>query len=333
MVSLPFKTFRISRTSANGAVPGDSVRDADGRTTNKEEKGLPNGGRVSKTQIKRATQTRKTFGLISSFCLLISFIFLIIVNIGSIRPSGALADIYFLRIDLSNIVPQSIPNAVLLNSIAQTLGLHDYYQTGLWNFCEGYVNQGISACSKPHSFYWFNPVEILLDELLAGASVALPADILDVLDILNLASNWMFALFLFGTVVTFVMIFLVPLTVYSRWVSLVIGTLTVISMVAVVVASVVATVMFIIFRNSITQVAELNIDAEIGKKMFALMWIASAFSVIAALIQMGLCCCCASRRDVKTGRKRGNEKAYSSTLAVSESQGRKRGFFGRRKNA
>ncbi len=65
-----------------------------------------------------------------------------------------------------------MPNAVLINSIARTLGLHDFYQVGLWNYCEGYEGsgQGITGCSAAVLGYWFNPVEILLEELLAGAT-------------------------------------------------------------------------------------------------------------------------------------------------------------------
>jgi hypothetical protein len=35
----------------------------------------------------------------------------------------------------------NVPNAVLINSIARTIGLHDFYQVGLWNFCEGYQDE------------------------------------------------------------------------------------------------------------------------------------------------------------------------------------------------
>lgn len=60
----------------------------------------------------------------------------------------------------------------------------------------------------------------------------------------------------------------------------------------------------------ISGVSELNISAEIGNYMFGFMWTASAFALFSWLIQTGLCCCCASRRDVRTGRRKGNEKAY-----------------------
>ena len=108
--------------------------------------------------------------LARSLLYLLAFIFLILVLTGNLRDKSLLRDTYFLKIDLSDIVPQSVPNAQLLNSIARTIGLHDFYQVGLWNFCEGYEDEGITFCSKPVKMYFFNPVEILLDELLAGAT-------------------------------------------------------------------------------------------------------------------------------------------------------------------
>jgi hypothetical protein len=120
----------------------------------------------------------------------------------------------------------------------------------------------------------------------------------------------MFGLFLTGTVLSFVLIFAMPLSIFTRWLTLPVAILAFLNALFVTVASVIATVMFIIFRNTIGGVAELNLEAEIGTTMFAFMWVASAFSIFAWLVQMGMCCCCASRRDVKKGMKRGNEKAY-----------------------
>lgn len=125
----------------------------------------------------------------------------------------------------------------------------------------------------------------------------------------------MFGLFLTGTCLSFVLIFLMPLSVFTRWLALPVAILAFLNALIVTVASIIATVMFIIFRNTITGQAELNIGAEIGITLFVFMWIASAFTIFAWLVQMGLCCCCASRRDVKTGRKRGSEKAYHSGVA------------------
>lgn len=265
---------------------------------------------LSREQIKRATRTRKTWTLITSFFLFVAVIFLILVNIAGVRNKAVIRDWYFIRLDLSNIVPASVPNFALINTIAQTLGLHDFYQVSMWGYCEGYEGEGVTFCSEPETLYWFNPVEILRNQLLAGASINLPADINDILDLIKLASQWMFGLFLTGTVLSFVLIFLMPISVYTRWLTLLVSILAFLNALIVTAASVIATVMFIIFRNTIGGVAELNIGAEIGITLFAFMWIASAFTIFASLVQMGLCCCCASRRDVRRGKKRGSEKAY-----------------------
>jgi hypothetical protein len=105
-----------------------------------------------------------------SFLYLIAWIFLILVVIGNVADKPVLCQTYFLKVDLSNIIPLSVPNAVLINSIARSIGLHDFYQVGLWNFCEGYNDSGITKCSKPETLYWFNPVEIIMSELLSGAT-------------------------------------------------------------------------------------------------------------------------------------------------------------------
>jgi len=49
--------------------------------------------------------------------------------------------------------------------------------------------------------------------------------------------------------------------------------------------------------------------------MFVFMWIATAFSIFGWLIAMGMSCCCASRRDVKTGRRKGRLSAYGDAGA------------------
>ena len=125
---------------------------------------------LTKPQLKRATRTRKIFALLTSFFLFITVIFLILVEIGGTYNKSVVRNWYFIKLDLSHIIPASVPNFALINTIAQTLGLHDFYSVGLWGFCEGYNAQGVTYCSHPQTLYWFNPVEILRNELLAGAS-------------------------------------------------------------------------------------------------------------------------------------------------------------------
>ena len=80
----------------------------------------------------------------------------------------------------------------------------------------------------------------------------------------------------------------------------------------------------------------MNIIPEIGTKMFAFMWTASACAIVGWLLQMGMCCCCASRRDIMLGKKTGRRKAWKESGEVSpaemgEHENRRRGLFGRKK--
>ncbi|KAB2571714.1 Actin cortical patch SUR7/pH-response regulator PalI [Lasiodiplodia theobromae] len=308
----PVASGRTSATATNAqdAPRGPHFEETPWNTT-------PGGGlkrsntTLSKKQMKRATRTRKIFAVISSFFFFLSALFLLLVEIGNTHNKPVLRDTWFMKLDLSHIVPTSIPNATLLNSIAQTLGLHDFYQVGLWNFCEGYINEGVTECSHPETLYWFNPVEILLNELFAGATIAIPEEALTYLDILKVASQWMFGLFLTGTCLSTLLIFLTPLSVYTRWAAGPIAILSLFTLLCIFVACIIATAIFIVFKIALTQVEDLNIKAVLGAQMFGFMWTSAGCILIAFIIQSGLCCCCASRRDVRTGRKLGSKKAYT----------------------
>lgn len=260
---------------------------------------------------------------------IISLVFLILVEIGNINDMVVIRDTYFLKLDLANVIPETVPNAVFINSIAQSIGLHDFYQVGLWNFCEGYNGQGITQCSPTQTLYWFNPVEIIVNQLLAGASIALPTEVTDILDLVQLASNWMFACFLVGTCLSFICIFICPLgfSKQPRWqhkakrIFLRQLPITIVAFLAALfttVATVIATVMFIIFRNTFAGAAEFNIQASIGQEMFAFMWIATGFNLIGLIIQLGTCCgvcCCTGRRKAERISRIAveNDRAQTST--------------------
>jgi hypothetical protein len=138
----------------------------------------------------------------------------------------------------------------------------------------------------------------------------------------------MFASFLVGTCTTFTCIFLAPLGFSSqpRWqhrgrrivcreIPLVIWTFLALLFTAG--GSVIATAMFVIFRNTFDSATEFNIQARLGKPMLAFMWIAVGFNLIGFLMQFGTCCgvlCC-------TGRKTAVKKSQAMGGAVSSGNG------------
>ncbi|OIW31495.1 hypothetical protein CONLIGDRAFT_652559 [Coniochaeta ligniaria NRRL 30616] len=269
------------------------------------EKASPKAHRrqVSRADIKRSTRLRKSFAAVASVSYLVSFVFLVLILIGNTHNRAVLRDVYFFKLDLSNIIPLSAPNAMLINSIAQTLGLHDFYQVGLWNFCEGYNNVGITYCSTPATLYWFNPVSVITNELLAGATIALPTQVITVLNILRLASQIMFGFFLTACVLTFILILLSPLVLWSRWYSLPFALISFVDAVLIVVGSVIGTVISWVFKYAAESQSDLNIRASVGTRMMVFVWVASGCALMAFVIHAGLGCCCASKRDIATGRR------------------------------
>lgn len=225
---------------------------------------------------------------------------------------------WFIKVDLSNIlVRATTPGSefTLLNSIARSLGLHDFYLVGLWNYCEGYTDEGITNCSKPTSLYYFNPVKILLSELLAGATITLPSDILTILRLIQIASNVMFILFLLGLIFTFLSLLLSPLSLMrsphfsprprSCWVGCGLGLISFLAAFCTIVAAVVGTVMFTIMRNVLKSQPMLNIGAELGVQMLAFMWVAAGAVLFAFVMQVRCCCCCGrGRKEKKRARRR-----------------------------
>lgn len=78
------------------------------------------------------------------------------MEVGSINTQKILSDLYFIRLDLRAVVPASVPDAGFMNSVAQSLGLKDFYQVGLWSFCagtlalgDGEMNNNVDECSAP----------------------------------------------------------------------------------------------------------------------------------------------------------------------------------------
>lgn len=174
----------------------------------------------------------------------------------------------------------------------------------------------------------------------------------------------MFGLFITGTVLSFVGIFIAPLAVSSRppqslsadphkndeahihhrpsfifLRALPMLIFTFLTALFTIVASVISTVMWSIFKNVfMNNAVNLNIKANLGTRMLAFMWIASALTLIGFIAQLCSCCCACCggrkvRRQLKTGTINGTsieptEKERRSP-ASSDTGPKKR--FGRRR--
>ncbi|KAK2044968.1 SUR7 protein [Colletotrichum somersetense] len=243
------------------------------------------------------TNVRRNSAIAAAAFYFLAIIFLILVIIGNTSIKPVLTDIYFFKLDVSDIIPLSSSNAALLNSVARSLGLHDFYQVGLWNFCEGYDDEGVTFCSTPKRMWWFNPIEILTNELLAGATIALPSEVTTILNILRIGQQIMFGFFISGISLAAALLIATPLVMRTRWWSLPVAIFAAIAGTLVTVASIIGTVMSVGARIALTQQQELNIKAVLGVRMFVFMWLASAFVSIAAILHMAMGCCCSPRKE------------------------------------
>ncbi|QPH05117.1 hypothetical protein C2857_002668 [Epichloe festucae Fl1] len=245
-------------------------------------------------------KARRNTSIIAGLLYLISIPFLILVLLGNTHDVPVLRDLYFFQLDVSQIIPIAVANAKLLNSVARSLGLHDFYQVGVWNYCEGYLDTGITHCSPPKTFYWFNPVEILVSQLLAGARIALPSQVKTILSLLRIGSKIMYGFFMAGTVLNFVLLLGTPLVMRTRWFSLFISFVGGLSGVILTVAAIIATIISVAAKVALTAQDQLNIKANIGVKMFAFMWIGALTTDLAFLLHAAMGCCCKPNRRAKT---------------------------------
>ena len=130
-----------------------------------------------------------------------------------------------------------------------------------------------------------------MSELLAGATIALPAEVIQILDILRITSNIMYGFFITGTVLSFVMIFITPVAILSRWWSLPMALTAALNGFIILAATVIATVISIVFKYAATAQSDLNIHADVGVKMFVFMWMATGFAGLSFVIHSALGCC------------------------------------------
>ncbi|KHN99416.1 uncharacterized protein MAM_03114 [Metarhizium album ARSEF 1941] len=248
-----------------------------------------------------APKARRNTTIIAALLYGISVPFLVLTLIGNTHDRPVLRDTYFFKLDVAQIIPIAVANSGLLNSVARSLGLHDFYQVGVWNFCEGYNDVGITHCSPPQTFYWFNPVEILVSELLAGAKIALPSEVLTILRLLQIGSKVMYAFFMAGTIINLVLLLGTPLAMRTRWFSLFLSLLGGLSGLVLTVAAIIATAISVAAKIALTAQDQLNIKVHIGVKMFAFMWIGALATDFAFVLHAAMGCCCKPLRNKSPG--------------------------------
>jgi SUR7/PalI family len=156
--------------------------------------------------------------------------------------------------------------------------------------------RGVTHCSTPVRWFWFNPVDVLMSELLAGAKIALPAAVNTVLNLLKLGQQAMYGFFMTGIVLNCILMFATPLVLKRTAWTIPIAIVGFISGLLVNAAAIIASVITIGAKIALTAQDQLNIHVNIGVRMFVFMWLAASLTSVAFVLHAAMGCFCHIRR-------------------------------------
>ncbi|ORY19730.1 SUR7/PalI family-domain-containing protein [Clohesyomyces aquaticus] len=244
---------------------------------------------------------------------LASLVCLVLVFSGQLNKNMALQrDLWFFKANTKeftvnpDIAPNSNLDNVLLSSLeasASSGELKDFYQVGLWNYCEGEINDGhekITYCSPRKVYFWFNPIEVW--ELKnTTAQQVFPDKMKNGIDAYHKVSKWMFAAYVIAICLTAAELVVGIFAIFSRWGSLVTTIVSTASTLFVLAAAITSTALYGALAGTFDSVLKpMKIKASVGTKMLSVVWLAVAFSVASGFFWLISVCCCSG----KSGHKK-----------------------------
>ncbi|KAL4804788.1 SUR7/PalI family-domain-containing protein [Aspergillus unguis] len=260
-----------------------------------------------------------------------SLICLIIVALGSTNNgTDSIRDLYFFRADLQNLngsatVQNEVSSALsdlninvddgdlgaALDEVQNYFNIPDFYNIGLFGYCEGNITSNndykVSNCSHPEAQFWFNPVDIWNLKSL-GLENAIPDDLQDALNVYKNVSKWMCVAYIIAFAATALEILLGITAIFSRWGSCVTTLVSIAAFLFTAAASATSTAMFAVIRGVFNdKIKPYGIEGDMGSNIYAATWLATAFSLAAALFWAVSSCCCSGRSPYnhRHGRNRG----------------------------
>ncbi|KAK0946550.1 hypothetical protein LTR29_002018 [Friedmanniomyces endolithicus] len=205
----------------------------------------------------------------------------------------------------------SVENAINqdVSSVARTLGIHDFYNVHVLDFCEGYYNPGpvpnttlprsqihrnVTSCSNRTAMYSFDPRTTLQQELnVSGHSnVALsdlnwPSNVDKALHALVIAQKATFVLYCVAIALVGVamLLALAGLVVEGRLVAFVNVLVVWLAFLVIGLASAIATAVAVKAVDVInTYGNQIGAQASTGSKFLVLTWVATAVMLVASIV-------------------------------------------------
>ncbi|CBX95138.1 similar to integral membrane protein [Plenodomus lingam JN3] len=233
---------------------------------------------------------------------------------GNDAPSTELGrDLYFFQADTSKFTadPQTVLDNVpgvdhidnsFLNAIqgsASSGELKDFYQVGLWSYCEGdRDNNGketITKCSARKFQFHFDPVEVW------GLQNTTVQDVLgdkfqSGMNTYKKVAGWMNWAFVITVILTAAEFVIGFFAIFSRWGSLITTIVSTAQTVFAIAAAATATALYGTLTGVFKSVLEpYNIEASMGSQMLSVLWLAVAFSIASGFFWLISVCCCSGK--------------------------------------
>lgn len=109
--------------------------------------------------------------------------------------------------------------AKALDEAKKQLQIKEFYDIGLWGYCDGDVSNGnykTDNCSKPKAEFYFNPITVWrLND--TGVENVLPSDLSHALNVYKNVSKWMFIAYIIAFIATVVELVVGVFAICSRW--------------------------------------------------------------------------------------------------------------------
>lgn len=230
----------------------------------------------------------------------------IVILLGSTSRASGLHNVYYMKIDLSNIKTSAITgtDTSWLDSTAQGIlrrfGVPNFYSTGVSGFCRGNSHGRFYRCETPSVPYWFDLFSILKkDTNTEHLNFQLPDKVGKYQDVLEKASKVMWIFYIIAAALLFIQLVIGFCTLGSKLMSCITSIVSLISTILMIIASGLGTGIHSVYRKYFNeQVNKYGITAKMGKTMLGLTWAASALCLWATVWWLFSICC------GSTGRKR-----------------------------
>lgn len=192
------------------------------------------------------------------------------------------------------------------NSVAEAVGLHDFYSFHVQNWCEGYytpsptaanATRNVTGCSNTTALWDFNLTQILQSELKVGFLVSdlnIPSAVNDGFVVLQTAFKVMYIFYCItiGTIGVGILGGLAALLLDGRISACLNGIWAFLTAACAIVASGIATAIMIAGQNVINEYQDdIGVTSTRGTQFLAMTWAGAALLVVAFLTWAVDCCC------------------------------------------